>query len=239
MIERILPDCVIAVDTTREEHGEALFPEEERVIARAVDKRRREFVTARACARTALTELGLPRGPIASGERGEPLWPPGVVGSITHCEGYRACAVGRAREVATIGIDAEPHAPLPDGLLGDVARPEELPVLERLHRSSPQVHWDRLLFSAKESVYKAWFPLARRWLGFEDALLRIDPQRFTFDARLLVAGPLLGERPLTGFSGRWAVSDGLVLTAIALEADCERGIPGGPKGERECPEAAR
>jgi 4'-phosphopantetheinyl transferase EntD len=217
MIERILPDCVIAVDTTGEELGATLFVEEERVLGRAVDKRRREFLTARACARTALAELGLPAGPIPSGERGEPLWPQGVVGSITHCEGYRACAVARAQDVVTVGIDAEPHAPLPDGLLGDIACPEEALALERLRRCSPQIHWDRLLFSAKEAVYKAWFPLARRWLGFEDALLQLDPQRFTFEARLLVAGPALGEHPLTGFRGRWAVSDGLVLTAIALE----------------------
>lgn len=239
MIERILPGCAIAVDTVRDEHAATLFPEEERILGRAVEKRRREFVTARACARAALAKLGLPAGPIGSGERGEPLWPPGVVGSITHCEGYRACAVARAREVATIGIDAEPHAPLPDGLLGDIALPEELSALERLRRSSPQIHWDRLLFSAKESVYKAWFPLARRWLGFEDALLQIDPRRFAFEARLLVTGPVLGERPLTGFSGRWAVSGGLVLTAIALQTTDEGDGSGGRQLSAIVPEAER
>jgi 4'-phosphopantetheinyl transferase EntD len=82
----------------------------------------------------------------------------------------------------------------------------------------PAVHWDRLLFSAKESVYKAWFPLAKRWLGFEDAVVTLDPSAETFAARLLVSGPLLGGRRLTGFSGRWLIRDGLVLTAIALPA---------------------
>lgn len=217
MIEQLLPDGVIVVDTTRDEHT-TLFAEEERALGRAVDKRRREFVAGRACARAALAKLGLPAGPIAQGERGEPCWPDGVVGSITHCDGYRACAVARSREVATIGIDAEPHGPLPEGLLGDVARPEEIALLRRLHETSPQTHWDRLLFSAKESVYKAWFPLARRWLGFEDATLQIDPQGGTFAARLLVAGPALGERRLERLDGRWAVRDGLVMTAIAIEA---------------------
>src|SRR5262249_33599292 len=61
--------------------------------------------------------------------------------------------------------------------------------------------WDRLLFSAKESVYKAWFPLARRWLGFEEADVTLDPAgRFT--ARLLVPGPV------SGFTGRWTVHNG-------------------------------
>jgi 4'-phosphopantetheinyl transferase EntD len=78
------------------------------------------------------------------------------------------------------------------------------------------VHWDRLLFSAKESVYKAWFPLANRWLGFEDAVLAIDPCRRSFEARLLVPGPALAGGRLTMFSGRWLVRDGLVLTAIGV-----------------------
>jgi 4'-phosphopantetheinyl transferase EntD len=64
----------------------------------------------------------------------------------------------------------------------------------RLHdqkRDLPGVHWDRLLFSAKESVYKAWFPLAKRWLGFEEAVVTVDASTETFVAQLLVSGPLL------------------------------------------------
>jgi 4'-phosphopantetheinyl transferase EntD len=75
-----------------------------------------------------------------------------------------------------------------------------------------------MLFSAKESVYKAWFPLTQRWLGFEDASITIDPAEGTFTARLLVAGPVLGDGPLTGFTGRWLVGDGLIITAIAVPA---------------------
>lgn len=127
----------------------------------------------------------------------------------------------------TVGIDAEPNAALPDGLLGDIARPEELPLLRHLELELPEVHWDRLLFSAKESVYKAWFPLARRWLGFEDAVLTLDPDTDvrvgsdastaagTFTARLLVDGPRVANEQLRGFSGRWMVCDGLIATAIA------------------------
>jgi 4'-phosphopantetheinyl transferase EntD len=77
-----------------------------------------------------------------------------------------------------------------------------------------------VLFSAKESVYKAWFPLARRWLGFEEARLAFDPERGTFTARLLVGDlPSVAGREVTGFSGRYAVVGGLVLTAIAVPAD--------------------
>jgi 4'-phosphopantetheinyl transferase EntD len=218
VIEEILPTGVIAVEARDDLMDARLFPEEELAIGRAVEKRRREFTTARVCARAALEKLGFPAGPILSGERGEPLWPAGAVGSITHCDGYRACAVARSSEILTVGIDAEPNAALPDRLIGDIAMAEELPALRRLESELPKVHWDRLLFSAKESVYKAWFPLAKRWLGFEDAVVEIDSMAATFTARLLVEGPLLAGHPLRGFSGRWSVFDGIIVTAIAVSS---------------------
>ncbi|HEY5052825.1 MAG TPA: 4'-phosphopantetheinyl transferase superfamily protein [Solirubrobacterales bacterium] len=218
MIERILPGTAVAVEAFHDPPDAKLFPEEEAAVGRAVEKRRREFTTARACARAALERLGHPPGPIPSGDRGQPRWPSGVVGSITHCDGYRGCVVARTSDLVTIGIDAEPHEPLPPGLLADIARPEEMGWLRDLSRSEPQIHWDRLLFSAKESVYKAWFPLAERWLGFEDAELAVDPREQSFSARLLVPGPIAAGRQISGFAGRWLVCDGLVVTAIALTA---------------------
>jgi len=78
------------------------------------------------------------------------------------------------------------------------------------------VHWDRLLFSAKESVYKAWYPLTRRWLGFEDARLTVDPAG-TFQAELLVDGARADGRPaLRLLDGRFLVARGLVLTAVCV-----------------------
>jgi 4'-phosphopantetheinyl transferase EntD len=127
--------------------------------------------------------------------------------------------VARAREVVTLGIDAEPHAPIAAALLPDIARPEELPALRRLGAARPDVHWDRLLFSAKESVYKAWFPLARRWLGFEDARVEFDPPGERFTATLLVPGPLVAGAELRAFSGRWTVDGGTVATAVVLAHD--------------------
>jgi len=206
------------VRATRGDLDAALFPEEEALVERAVAKRRREFTTARACAREALAALGLPAQPILSGPKGEPLWPAGIVGAITHCDGYRACALARSNELGSIGVDAEPHLPLPKGLLGDIALPEEREHLGELARQAPLTHWDRLLFSIKESVYKAWFPLTGRWLGFEDAVVEIDLDEQSFSARLLVPGPVMDGRELNGFRGRWLADGGLVMAAIALPA---------------------
>jgi 4'-phosphopantetheinyl transferase EntD len=225
VIEEILPACAAVLDT-REDLLVALFPEEELAVGRAVEKRRREFVTARACARGALAQLGWPPVAIPTGARGEPRWPAGVVGSITHCAGYRACAVARTEDLATVGIDAEPNQPLPDGVLGEIACAEEREMLRELARLEPSVRWDRLLFSAKEAVYKAWFPLAGRWLGFEDAAVSVDRARGAFEARLLVAGPLVGGDRLRSLEGRFLVRDGLVLTAVALLAAPVEGLRG-------------
>lgn len=219
MIDDILPPEVAAEEAFGDVLDVALFPDEERVIANAVDKRRREFITVRACARAALAKLGLPPVAIVPGLRGAPQWPPDVVGSITHCAGYRASAVARACDVVTIGLDAEPHDALPQGVLGAIADGGEEARLAALAVGRPEVCWDRILFCAKEAVYKAWFPLTRRWLGFEEASVTIDPVNRTFTARLLVDGPVVNGAVLTGFHGRWLVSDGLIATAIVVTAD--------------------
>jgi 4'-phosphopantetheinyl transferase EntD len=219
LIEAILPTVAAVEEAFGDPPGAALFPQEEAVIARAVDKRRREFTTTRACARAALARLGLPPVAIVPGQRGAPQWPDGVVGSMTHCAGYRACAVARDKDLLTIGLDAEPHDKLPDGVLGAVASEEERKRLATLAAAAPGTHWDRILFSAKESVYKAWFPLTLRWLGFEHASVTIDPEAGTFTARLLVAGPRVNDLPLTAFSGRWLIDRGLIVTAIAVPAN--------------------
>lgn len=214
MIEQIIGAGVVAVEVRTDPPDAVLSPEEEAVIARAVAKRKREFTTARHCARQALAKLGYPAMPLLPGERGAPQWPAGVVGSITHCAGYRCAAVARESEVATVGIDAEPHKPLPDRILEAVALPSEQARLDKLPHSS--IHWDRVLFAAKECVYKAWFPLTRRWLNFHEADITFGPERGEFDAALLVPGPRVDDRELTGFSGRWLVSDSLALTAITV-----------------------
>ena len=216
MIAAILPAAAAVAESREDGPAEFRYAEEEALAARAVEKRRREFAGGRECAHRALAALGVGPEPILAGGKGEPLWPAGVVGAITHTSGYRAAVVARAEELAVVAIDAEAHAPLPDGLLPDIARPEERARLAELTRTEPGVHWDRLLFSAKESVYKAWFPLAERWLGFEDASLELDPARRRFRAQLLVPGPSLDGAEVRGFEGRWLVADGLLLTAIAL-----------------------
>ncbi|WEV23842.1 4'-phosphopantetheinyl transferase superfamily protein [Streptomyces sp. 71268] len=216
MIGDIVPAGVAVADSFGDLPDARLLPEEEAGVRSAIDRRRREYTTVRHLARRAMRDLGIPVVPILSGARREPLWPSGVVGSMTHCAGYRAAALGFDAHHASIGIDAEPHAPLPEGLLTKVAHPDEVPHLARLAAARPEVHWDRLLFSAKEAVYKAWYPLARRWLGFQEARLTFDPASDGFTAELRQTGPVVAGAPLTRMSGRWHVRGGLVVAAVTI-----------------------
>ncbi|WP_309094790.1 4'-phosphopantetheinyl transferase superfamily protein [Streptomyces sp.] len=216
MIEELLPQTVVTVEAYGHDGPDTpLYPEEAALVARAVPKRQREFAVVRSCARRAMEKLGVPPQPILPGERGAPGWPDGLAGSMTHCDGYCAAALVRAGDLASVGIDAETDAPLPEGVLESVALPDEAERLRRLAARRPGVHWDRLLFSAKESVYKAWFPLTGKWLDFMEADIEIAPDG-DFTARLLVPGPLLGGHRLDRFDGRWTADRGLVATAISV-----------------------
>jgi len=217
LIGRLLPPAAVPVEAFEDIDGEPPFPGEQDLIAAAVPRRRQEFITARRCAREALGRLGFPQVALRPGPRREPLWPAGAVGSITHCEGYRAAAVARSSDLAAVGIDAEPHGPLPAGVLGQVTAADDAGLLDRLRDSDASIHWDRLLFSAKEAIYKAWYPLTGRWLGFEDAYLSIDPDAGAFAGHLLVPGDRRdGGAGLSVLHGRYLVDRGLVLTAVTV-----------------------
>jgi 4'-phosphopantetheinyl transferase EntD len=230
VIEELLPESVVAVEAHADDHAEGtaaptpypeLYPGEEALIARAVAKRRREFTVVRGCARRAMEKLGVPPQAVLTGDRGAPQWPAGLIGSMTHCEGYAAAALAPATDLASLGIDAEPHRRLPDDVLPSVALPGEVRRLDELAGQHPHIHWDRLLFSAKESVYKAWFPLTGKWLDFAEADIEVfmDPGHTTsggLSAGLLVPGPVVDGRRVGRFEGRWTVGRGLVATSVTV-----------------------
>lgn len=219
MIEQILPPSVASAEAFKRGPFDALLRGENTVTAGANGYRNREFSAARACAQAALEQLALPAVSMSPGLRDAPRWPEGVIGSITYCAGYRAAAVAVTTDVVSLGVDAEPNDGLPDdGKLDLVACGEEREHLESLATSVPGICWDRLLYSAKLSVYKAWFPQARWWLNLELAEIVIDPYGGVFTAHLLVPGPSVDGVPVTQMRGRWVASRGLLLTAVVVGA---------------------
>ena len=218
LIADILPPAVAAAESTGKapRTGFGLFPAEEAALRTAGPGRRAEFAAGRLCARAALAGLGVPATPILPGPAGQPQWPAGVTGSITHCAGYQACAVALAADVAAIGIDAEPHQELPATLIEAVATRPERAWIRQQAACVPAGCWDRLLFSAKESVAKLWYPLTAQWLSFHDVAVCLADTG-TFSARL-PSGPgwASGDLPEGRMMGRWLIRDGLILTAITL-----------------------
>jgi 4'-phosphopantetheinyl transferase EntD len=213
---QLLPHPVACDEAHMDRLGVVLAPQEREYVQRASAGRSREFATARDCARRALAGLGLSPGPIPRAPGGEPVWPPGIVGSITHCAGYRAAAVARSERIRSVGIDAEPNAPLPAPVRNLVCAEDEIAVLPR----SSTDCYDRVVFSAKESIYKAWYPVTSQWLGFEDVRVEIHPGtgRFTADFRPGRAEPAVWRFPRR-LTGRFVVRDGLILTSVTLHAE--------------------
>jgi 4'-phosphopantetheinyl transferase EntD len=186
----------------------SLFAVEETLVASASDGRRREFAEGRACAREALEALGVEPGPIPGGADGAPVWPEGVLGSITHKGGYRAAAVALAlaSDLRGLGIDAEPDEPLPAGVLEAIAFPAELAAVIELLEQRPGPAWDRLLFGAKEAAVKAVQPLGLGVVGVRSVEVSFDRDGRSFAAQ--IDGP-----EARGIAGAWGRSAGLLLTA--------------------------
>lgn len=198
---------------------EVLLPEELSVVEGAGAARRAEFATGRQCARLALASLrpASPSDavPLLRDRRGAPLWPPGTVGSITHCAGWTGAVVATSggarwgRGVAGIGLDAEPSAPLPAGVLDVVASGEEREAVGRLGGEHPGIPWDTVLFVAKEATYKAWYPLTGILLSHASVDVGLSPTgRFTGTA---AAYDEAGREVVHHVRGRWRLGPRVVV----------------------------
>ncbi len=154
--------------------------------------------------RDGVAPLGID-GEVGRGPHGEPVFPSGVVGSIAHAAGSVVAAVAARRSgVLSIGVDIHPAEPLSRAVADLVGGPREFrgaPVLASSGLAAS------VLFSAKESVFKAWFPLTGTWLEFEDVLIRVRDD-----------GTLKVDRPATpgAWRGGWQVSGGMIRSAATI-----------------------
>ncbi|MFY1700334.1 4'-phosphopantetheinyl transferase family protein [Micromonospora sp. WMMA1923] len=214
MRDLLPPTVAVAVAGPADWTGTLLPAEQACLGERAVENRRRDFTAGRVCARRAMGALGLPPTPVPAADRA-PVWPAGVVGTITHTRGYCAAAAARTTEIRSVGMDAERHKVLEAGVRRLICLPEEE---QRCARLPAGVSWPAVIFSAKETVYKVWHPIVGSWLDFHDARIDLDPEAGTFTAwiapaRLDAAADLDPPRTI---SGRFAVETDLVRTAAVL-----------------------
>ena len=216
-----LPPGVVAAEVSFAGPLDALYPSEEQAVARAGEKRRAEFRAGRHCARRVLERLAVVATPVPQGRGRMPLWPDGIVGSISHSGdlelGYAVAIGARSSEVRALGVDIEREPALAENLWERILTPEELRFLERLARPE-HAPTALVVFGIKECVYKCQYPLLGQALEFAEVSVSLDLEqgRFQLRSQNPQVEALLG--PASGAVGQFRRVAGWLACALVLPA---------------------
>jgi 4'-phosphopantetheinyl transferase EntD len=183
-------------------------------IRKAVPKRQREFTAGRNSARQALQSLGATAPPILMDSHRAPIWPPGIVGTITHCDGFCAAAVAKDTRFSGLGMDAEIMT----------SKGTDIPYsdMEMVHffnlRKLTKLNWEIIAFSAKEAFFKSYYPNTKFFLelGDVEVAFSLSEDRNKGEFKLTVqkeSAPNQGQ-----YNGKWLVKMPYVFTACAIHA---------------------
>lgn len=190
----------------------SLFREERMAMLGVVEKRRHEFAVGRKCARQAMLKLGLPTIAIPVESSRAPSWPEGVVGSISHSETRCAAALARRSDgIRSVGLDIEAADPLESDLAPEICTTQECSWIER-QSSGLRGVWLKVIFSAKECVFKCQYPLTSQIIGFEAVNVEFADGEFSATFTMDVLPFRTGDRLL----GRFRIAAGHVVTCMAL-----------------------
>ncbi len=154
-----------------------LWPEEEVAAMRMTRKRRNEFAAGRASARSAMADIGLPQTAIPMGPDRAPIWPFGLKGSISHCDRAAVALVSHGDQIQSLGVDIEEDHPLDRSIWDTVLTTEEQVGLAAYPKSVRGI-FAKQMFSAKEAVFKAQYPITKKFLSFRDVTLTKNRQGF-------------------------------------------------------------
>lgn len=212
-VEKLFVPGVVAFEFRGVASPGDLLPSEREGVAYAAEKRVREFAAGRLCARAALAALGHGPVPLPIGPDRVPAWPAGVVGSITHTDGYCVAVLGLATQFVSIGVDAERVGAMSPSLWRLILHPEEVANLGGLNEPA-RLQTTTIIFSAKEAFYKCQYPLTRHWVGFEEAVVRIASNTF----ELSIVEKTHPVRRVPGpWIGQFMLEEALVVAGIAVE----------------------
>jgi 4'-phosphopantetheinyl transferase EntD len=212
LLEGLFGTAVVTVAKRIETISDALYPEEAAHVKDAAPRRRWEFVAGRVCAREALAGLGIRGFPLlVAGDR-TPIWPPGVLGSISHAAGHCGVAVAWRSQVTGLGLDIDSSTDLNEELWPTILTDSELLWLQTQPRAT-RAKLAKLFFSAKECTYKCQHSAFGRWMDFHDVIVQPHLGTGVFEASFLGDHPLLRAQRGT-VRGRFAFGDGLVVTGM-------------------------
>jgi 4'-phosphopantetheinyl transferase EntD len=223
-LQNLFPPAAQCVFSDQPPDSIDLLPDETAATGNMRSARLREFAHGRHCAHKALSRFGLGDRPVPVGGNREPVWPDGVVGSISHAGDYAAVVVASDSDCIGIGIDLEINEALEPALVSMLCRPEELDRI-RGHRRDSEGKQEggrendpaltKLIFSAKESVFKCIWPRIRRFVDFDEIEIQIDESAQTF-----LAVPHSGDLPrdlLANLRGRYARTATLIATGAYIQ----------------------
>lgn len=192
-----------------------LFNEELNYVCNAVYKRQLEFITGRVCSRLALERLSVASCAIPVGPMREPIWPEGIVGSITHDGAYCAVAVVNRENIPLLGIDLIASRPLEPNLADLICTEQDISNNERLINRKVNFDPYKLTFCIKESIYKCLFPVVQTIFDFQDVSIAIQPEsnsaKVTLENERLFSG--LG----TELNVKFCLADSYLFSAVWAE----------------------
>mgnify|MGYP003574900217 CR=1 FL=1 len=198
----------LPADKKIEERFSSWLPGE---LERATNKRKQEYVAGRYCASKAAESLGVKLTKLPSSVTREPLWPEGMVGSISHSKALVVSGVSISRNICSVGIDAEEILRKNIGVEDYIATDSELKLLKGDYQRGLTV-----LFSGKEALYKALFPIVRCFIDFKEVLLTsIDFEKQSFELELRTSTPSL-QKSLGTYQGIFQQYDETIISLVKI-----------------------
>ena len=207
----VIPDEMACAVTDPQRFDKSLMPSEVGAICNALPKRKTEFVAGRRAARRAMADLDVAPAPVPAGPDRAPIWPDGVIGSISHTDLVCVAVVAHETSARAIGVDVEAATPLEADLLSRICNEDEVARIA----GPDQLTYAKLVFSAKEAAYKAQYPLTQTLIGFDGFDVTLDLEKhaftatFTEDTGIFEAGMAL--------QGKFAEAEGHFLSSVVIE----------------------
>jgi len=184
-------------------------------MARMAPVRQRAYAAGRVAAHNAMVDLSLPKRPVLMAPDRAPIWPEGLVGSLSHSQTCCIAALGPSDRFRALGIDVEEATRLDSDLLPTVCTNAELGWLAAQPTTDAGL-LGKLIFSAKECAYKCQYAVTRALFGFDTFEITPDLDTGQFEATF--TRDILPFAAKTCLHGRFVISDGLIITTMALRA---------------------
>ena len=165
------------------EHLGVEFPDQ---MNKSVIKRRAEYLAGRYCALNALSEIGIKNYQIQTGEHRAPIWPDGILGSISHNDNFAIAAISKRHNLCGIGVDVEEvmSTVTVNNVMSQILNKEEELLISTLDPENIE-KWFTAFFSAKESFFKAAYSEVKSYFGFDAVTIKhVDIEKSTLQLKL-------------------------------------------------------